>query len=68
MGGHLECMGKRRGVYRVLVGILKGRRDHWQEDPDRDERLKLKLILRKCFGRVWTGLICLSIMTSGRLL
>jgi len=63
----VECMGERRGVYRVLVGILKGR-DHLEEDLGRDESIILKLILRKWVGRVWTGSICLSIMTSGRLL
>jgi hypothetical protein len=38
--GHVACMGERRGVYRVLVGRLKGKRPlgrprcRW-EDRDR---------------------------------
>lgn len=63
----MECIGERRGAYRFLVGILKGR-DHLEEDLGTDKRIILKLILRKWVGKVWTGLICLSIMTSGRLL
>jgi len=26
VGGHVACMGERRGVYRVLVGKPKGKR------------------------------------------
>ena len=59
--------GERRGAYRILVGIWKGR-DHLEEDLGRDESIILKFILRKWVGRVWTGLFCLRIMTSGRLL
>jgi hypothetical protein len=29
-GGHVACMGEEKGVYRVLVGGLKGR-DHWED-------------------------------------
>jgi len=48
---HVECLGERRGAYRVLVGTLKGR-DHLEEDLGRDESIILKLILRKSIGRV----------------
>jgi len=27
--GHVARMGEERGVYRVLVGKLEGKRDHW---------------------------------------
>jgi hypothetical protein len=37
--GHVVCMGERRGVYRVLVGILK-ERDHLG-DPGVDGRMIL---------------------------
>jgi hypothetical protein len=35
-----------------------------EEDLGRGSRIILKLILRKWVGKVWTGLIFLSIMTS----
>jgi len=28
MGGHIACLGERRGVYRVLVGKPEGKRPH----------------------------------------
>jgi hypothetical protein len=28
MGGNIECMGERRGLYRVLVGKLEGKKSH----------------------------------------
>jgi len=34
---------ERRGAYRILVGILKGR-DYLEEDLGRDENIVLKLI------------------------
>ena len=33
--GHVERMGERRGVYRVLVG--KPKRDHLDDDDDDDD-------------------------------
>ena len=43
--GHVARMGEGRGVYRVLVGNLRGR-DHWG-DPNADGRI----ILRWIFGK-----------------
>jgi len=64
--GMWNAWGERRGAYRTLVGILK-EGGHLEEDLGRDENTILKLILTKLVGRVWTGLICLSKVTSGRL-
>jgi hypothetical protein len=43
--GLIARMGKRRGVYRVLVGKPE-RKDYWG-DPDTDERIILRWIFRK---------------------
>ena len=43
--GHVACMGKGRGVHRVLVGNLR-ERGHWG-DPDVDGRIILKWIFGK---------------------
>ena len=56
--GHVERIGERRGVYRVLVGKLEGK-DHL-EDPGVDGRIILRQIFRK-----WTGSIRLRIGTGG---
>jgi hypothetical protein len=45
--GHVARTGERRGVYRVLVGKLKGN----LEDPGLDER-----IIFRCIFRMWDGL------------
>jgi hypothetical protein len=39
-------MGKRKVVYRVLVGKPEGKREHL-EDPGVDERIILRWIFRK---------------------
>jgi hypothetical protein len=44
-----------RGLYRVLVGILR-ERDHL-EDPSVDGRIILRWIFRKWDVGVWTGLM-----------
>jgi hypothetical protein len=46
-------MGKRRGVYRVLVEKPE-RKDYWG-DPGVDWRIKLKWISRKWDVSIWTG-------------
>jgi hypothetical protein len=43
--GHVERVGERRDVYRVLVGNLR-ERDHWG-DPGIDGRIILRWIFRK---------------------
>jgi len=47
-------MGKKRGVFRVLVGKPKVR-EHL-EDPGVDGRIILRWIFKKGNVRVWTGL------------
>ena len=59
-------MGKRRGVYRVLVGNMR-ENDHC-EDPGVDGKMILRWIFRKWEGVVGTGWIWLRIGTSGRYL
>jgi hypothetical protein len=56
-------MGKRRIVYRVLVGNLK-ERDHL-EDPGVDGRIIFRWNFRKWDVGVWTGLGWLRIETAG---
>jgi hypothetical protein len=56
-------MGKRRGVYRVLVGNLR-ERDHWR-NPDVDGRIILRWIFRKLEVGIWTGSSWLRIETGG---
>jgi hypothetical protein len=54
-------MGEGRGVHRVLVGKLEGRRG----DPDVDGRIILRGIFRKWEGFVGTGWSGLRIGTGG---
>jgi hypothetical protein len=53
-----------RGVYRVLVGKLKGKRPLGR--PGVDGRIILIWIFRKRDVGVWTGLSWLRIGTGGR--
>jgi hypothetical protein len=43
--GHVECKGKRRGAYWILV--RKPKEKSHLEDPDVDGKIKLKRIFRK---------------------
>jgi len=56
-------MGKRGGVYRVLVGKPEGK--NHLEDPGVDGRIILIWIFRKWDVGVWTGSIRLRIGTGG---
>jgi len=49
--GHVACVGKGRGVYRVLVG-KPGERDHWG-DPGLDGSVILRWIFRKLVVGLW---------------
>jgi hypothetical protein len=51
--GHVAHMGKRSGLYRVLVGKPEGK-SHF-EDPGIDGRI-LRWIFRKMDVGLWTGL------------
>jgi hypothetical protein len=53
--------GAKRNAYRILLGKPEGKRPL-------GERTKLRRILEKWDGMVWTGLIWLRIGTSGGLL
>jgi hypothetical protein len=61
---HVACKGKRKGLYRVLVGSLK-ERDHLG-DPGIDGMIILRWICRKWNVGLWTGSSCLKIGTGGR--
>ena len=63
--GHVSPTGKRKGVYRVLVGKIGGG-DH-MKDPGVDGRMILKWILEKWVG-AWTESILLRIGRGGGLL
>jgi hypothetical protein len=56
-------MGEERGVYRVLVGKLAGKR--LLGDPDVDGRIILRWMFRKWEGVVGTGWSWLRIGTGG---
>jgi hypothetical protein len=64
MGSPCSTVVERRGVHRVLVGIL-GERDHL-EDPGLDGSIILGRIFRKWDVGVWTGSNWLRIGTDGR--
>jgi hypothetical protein len=49
----------KEGAYRVLVG-KPGEIEHF-ENLGLDKRVILKWLLKKSFGKTWTGLIFLSI-------
>jgi hypothetical protein len=41
--GHVSCMGKRRGVYRVLVGKPEGKRPLWRPRSRWEDNIKMDL-------------------------
>jgi hypothetical protein len=59
-------MEERRGAYGFWWGILN--EADYLEDLGVGRRMKLKLILKKIFGRAWTGSMCHRTWISGRLL
>jgi hypothetical protein len=61
--GYVAQMGEDRGVYRVLVGKLEGKRPLVR--PRRGWEDNIKMIFRKWDVGVWTGLGWLSIGTVG---
>ena len=60
--GHVERMGERRGVYRVLVGKPDGK-NHLGE-PGVDGTIILRWIIRKWDVGVWTRSSWLRIGTA----
>jgi hypothetical protein len=51
--GHVARIGKRRGVYRVLVGKSEGKRSHWR--PRRRWEDNIKMDLQEVGCGAWTG-------------
>ena len=61
--GHVARMGKKRGVYRVLVGKPEGKRPLRRPRRRREDNIKIDLY--EVGGGVWTGSIWLRIGTGG---
>ena len=61
--GHVARVGKRRGVYRVLVEKPEGKNN--LVDPVVDGKIVLKWIFRMWDGGTWTGLIWLRTRKGG---
>jgi hypothetical protein len=61
--GHEACTGRRRGVYRVMVGKPEGKRP--VGIPRRNVRIILRWIFRKWGVKEWTGSSWLRIGTDG---
>jgi hypothetical protein len=61
--GHVACLGKRKGAYRILVGKPEGKRPlvilkcRWEDN--------IKMVLQEVGWGAWTGLIWLRIGTGG---
>jgi len=62
--GHVACMDEERGVYKVLVGKLEGKRDHWG-DLDVDGWIIIGWISRRWDVGIWTELGWPRIGTGG---
>jgi len=66
MGGHVACMGERRGTYRVLVEKPEGKRP--LRRPRRRWEDNIKMDLQEIGWGTRTGLIWLRVWTGGGLL
>jgi hypothetical protein len=64
--GHVARMGKRRNVYRVLVGKPEGKRP--LQRPKCKQKNELKMDLSETGWGVWSGFTWLRIGTVGGLL
>jgi hypothetical protein len=54
--GHVACIGERRGVYRVLVGQLKGRRPLGRSRCRQEDNMKMHLREIQIDGANWIWL------------
>jgi hypothetical protein len=64
--GKVKLMGEKRNEYCNSVRKPEGKR--LQEDLGKGGRIILKRILKEEDGMIWTGMMWLSIRTSGGLL
>jgi hypothetical protein len=64
--GHVACMGKRKGAYRVLMGKPEGKRS--LGIPRHRWEYNTKLDLQELGWRAWNRLRCLMILAGGQLL
>ena len=55
--GHIACTGKRRGVYRVLVGKSEGKRPLGRFKPRWEDNIKMDLEKFGCGGMNWIELV-----------
>ena len=56
MGGYVACMGERRGVHRVLVGIHEGKRPLGRLRCRCEDNIKMDLQEVGCWGVDWIKL------------
>jgi len=54
--GHVACMGKMRGVYRVLVGKPEGKRPLGRRRHRWEDNIKMDLKVVGCEGTYWIEL------------
>jgi hypothetical protein len=54
--GHVARVGKRRGLYRVLVGKPEGKRPLGRARLRREDNIKMDLHDVGCWGMDWIGL------------
>ena len=54
--GHVTCMGERRGLYRVLVGKLEGKRPLGRPRHRWEDNIKMVLQEVGCRGMDWIKL------------
>jgi len=54
--GHVACMGKMRGVYRVFVGKPEGKRPLGRPRHRREDNVKVDLQVVGCGGMYWIDL------------
>jgi hypothetical protein len=60
---HVECLWEKRNAYSTLMGICEGMRP-----LKRHGTIILKWIFKKKYVKLWIGIVCLSIGTTGALL
>ena len=64
--GYVACVGKRRGVCRVLAVKSEGKRPLGRPKRRREDNIKIDL--QEVVWEVWIGFIWLRVKTGGELL